>query len=201
MPYLFFGKIAIPLKTGDIIVKISGQDGTQYTFRKLEQADSALLTTYFLALSKETQSRFGPHPLTAEYAKKLCDLPQDSADRFILLTENQDQIIGYFIVEYGGAPDEAKRYQAQGIDLDPKLDPIFAPSMADAYQNKGLASRVMPLIIGAAKEKYARSLVLMGGTQETNHRAIAFYEKFGFKRYGRFQTDMFNYDMRLVFEP
>jgi hypothetical protein len=40
----------------------------------------------------------------------------------------------------------------------------------------------------------------MGGTQETNRRALAFYEKFGFKRYGGYQTDIFNHDMRLVFE-
>lgn len=182
-------------------MKLSDQGGTEYIFRKLEKADAGLLTTYFLNLSKETQSRFGPHPLTAEHAEKLCDLEQDSADRFILLTDSQDEIIGYFIVEYGDAPDESKRYQAQGIDLEPNLDPIFAPSMADACQNKGLASRVMPLIIDAAKEKGVRSLVLMGGTQETNHRAIAFYEKFGFERHGGFQTDMYNHDMRLVFDP
>jgi GNAT superfamily N-acetyltransferase len=182
-------------------MKLSGPDGTQYIFRKLEKADSPLLATYFPGLSKETQSRFGPHPLTAEHAEKLCRLKQDSADRFVLLTESQDEIIGYFIVEYGDAPDEAKRYQAQGIDLNPKLDPTFAPSMADAYQNKSLASRVMPLVIDAVREKGARSLVLMGGTQESNHRAIAFYEKFGFKRYGGYQSDVYNHDMRLVFEP
>jgi RimJ/RimL family protein N-acetyltransferase len=37
----------------------------------------------------------------------------------------------------------------------------------------------------------------MGGTQATNSRAIAFYEKFGFIKYGGYQTEVFNHDMRL----
>lgn len=179
---------------------VTGKDGIHYLFRKLVKADAALLARYFSSLSEATKTRFAPHPLTDEYADKLCQLKLDSAQRFVLLPDSLDKIIGYFILEYHMSPHEARRYREQGVCLESELDPLFAPSIADDYQNRSLASSVMPLIIDAAKEHGARSLVLLGGTQETNRIAIAFYEKFGFKRYGGYQTDIFNYDMRLVFE-
>jgi ribosomal protein S18 acetylase RimI-like enzyme len=37
----------------------------------------------------------------------------------------------------------------------------------------------------------------MGGTQASNARAIAFYEKHGFVRCGGFWSDQYNHDMRL----
>ena len=178
---------------------IQDRNGTSYIFRILAKTDTELLTDYFLGLSAETRSKYAPHPFTSEHAEKLCNLADDTADRYIVLTQEPDAIIGYFIVEYGDGLDEAKRYREQGIDLVSSLDPLFAPSMADAYQNRGLASLVMPLIVGAVKDRGARSLVLMGGTRETNSRAIAFYEKSGFKRHSGFQTSIYNHDMRLVF--
>ena len=73
-------------------------------------------------------------------------------------------------------------------------------SIADDCQNTGLASAVMPHIIANARSRGARSLVLMGGTQASNSRAIAFFEKHGFVRCGGYWTDRYNYDMRLVLE-
>ena len=108
-------------------------------------------------------------------------------------------IVGYFILEFELSPYEKSRYQSQGIELTQGLDVLFAPSIADDFQNCGLASLVMPEIISQTRRKGIRSLVLMGGTQATNARAIAFYEKFGFKKYGGYQTEGFNHDMRLVF--
>jgi GNAT superfamily N-acetyltransferase len=179
---------------------VTGKDGIHYVFRKLVKTDVALLARYFSSLSEATKARFAPHPLTDEYINRLCKLNSDSAERFVLLPGSLDKIVGYFILEYQMSPHEARRYLGQGIHLESELDPLFAPSIADTYQNRGLASSVMPLIIDAAKEHGSRSLVLLGGTQETNRLAIAFYEKLGFKRYGGYQTDIFNFDMRLVFE-
>ena len=56
------------------------------------------------------------------------------------------------------------------------------------------------LTIALATTTGARSLVLMGGTQASNARAIRFYEKSGFVRYGGYQTDQWNHDMRLLLE-
>jgi GNAT superfamily N-acetyltransferase len=92
------------------------------------------------------------------------------------------------------------RYREQGIDLSKGKHPMFAPSIADDYQNTGLASLAMPAIIKAAKELGAKSLVLMGGTQATNKRAITFYEKFGFKHVCDFETKVLNYDMQMLLD-
>ena len=87
-----------------------------------------------------------------------------------------------------------------GIEIDHELDPVFAPCIADKYQNKGIAGKSMKYILDFAKNQNLRSLILMGGTQEPNKLAINFYKKFGFKEYGRFYTannNLNNIDMML----
>ena len=165
--------------------------------RPLQAADSEALADYFCGLTEQTRARFGPHPLTREFAQQLCARQNDTATRYVV--ENKGKIIGYFILEYAMSEHEAARYHSLGIDLQSDLDPLFAPSIADAFQSKGIASAVMPLLIEEAMRKGARSLVLMGGTQEGNLTARNFYAKFGFKPHGGFQTDSWNIDMRLEF--
>lgn len=169
-----------------------------FNFRPLQTGDAARLAAYFAGLSAATRARFGPHPLTAVHAFALCAATEPAVVRYVLLTTDEHAIVGYFILDFGPAPHEALRYAEQGIRLETGRDPVFAPSIADDYQNTGLASAVMPHIIGAARARGARSLVLMGGTQASNARAIAFYEKHGFVRCGGYWTDQYNYDMRLV---
>ena len=166
--------------------------------RSLRRADREALAAYFEGLGGETRRRFQPHPLTREIAAALCDEVEPSALRLVIETEGD--LIGYFILERGLPVYEIPRYREFGIDLAPGSDLLFAPSVADAWQNRGIASLAMPHLIAFARQLGARSLVLMGGTQATNHRAIAFYEKFGFKRFGGYQTDVFNHDMRLLLE-
>ncbi|MBN2181790.1 MAG: GNAT family N-acetyltransferase [Sedimentisphaerales bacterium] len=162
----------------------------------IEQKDGLALGYFFGLLSDETKSRFAPHPLTPEYAKRLCiNESGDTAERFVL--ECDRKIIGYFILEYVMSVHEANRYRQFGVNLKSNQDILFAPCILDEYQNKGLASQVMMILIQHAKEKRMRSIVLMGGTQETNIIAKKLYEKYGFKKYGGYQTDIYNIDMRL----
>ncbi len=167
-----------------------------YTLRSLAAQDSMLLARYFAELSEETKTRFQPHPLTAEKARDITRNPHESTFRLVLF--HGTRICGYFILEAEMSIHEKTRYAEHGIELESGLDVLFAPSILDEYQNTGLASSVMPHLLDLARRINARSLVLMGGTQETNARAIAFYEKFGFKRFGGYSTEMFNHDMRLV---
>jgi GNAT superfamily N-acetyltransferase len=178
---------------------VTGFDGKEYMLRKLETTDGAMLSVYFNGLSEITKVRFGPHPLTEDFAFALCGKLDDTADRFVIFPKGKHEIVGYFILEFELSPHESGRYLSQGVVLEQRKDVLFAPSVADAFQNCGLASAVMPELIAHCRRKGARSLVLMGGTQATNARAIAFYEKFGFVKYGGYQTEVFNHDMRLVF--
>jgi diamine N-acetyltransferase len=165
--------------------------------RSLQSHDATALATYFASLSHESQQRFGPHPLTTAAAEAICANIQ-VANTIRLVLETNSQIISYFILEPQMSEHEAERYRAFDITLTSGLDYLFAPSVSDQYQNQGLASLAMPQMIAQAKALGARSLVLMGGTQSSNGRAIAFYEKFGFQRFGGYQTEVFNHDMRLV---
>lgn len=171
---------------------------TDLLLRLLQPADAGKLGDYFDTLSARSKSRFQPHPLTRKQAAAVC--ASDGVETVRLVIEHSRAIIGYFILEPRVSVHEVARYREHGIMLQPGLDFMFAPSMGDAFQNRGIASSAMPHVIDLARGRGARSLVLMGGTQATNARAIAFYEKFGFRRFGGYQTEVFNHDMRLVLD-
>jgi diamine N-acetyltransferase len=168
----------------------------QVLLRFLRHDDAVPLGAYFDALSAETNRRFQPHPLTRSHAAVLCAAPDSGTERMVL--EHPSGIIGYFILDLALQSHDASRYARIGITLEPGRDLLFAPCIADAWQSRGLASLAMPHLIALARARGARSLVLMGGTQSTNARAIRFYEKFGFQTHGGYQTDQWNHDMRLV---
>jgi diamine N-acetyltransferase len=166
--------------------------------RSLRADDTERLSAYFAGLSAATLSRYQPHPLTEAMAVQLCATPDDATHRLVLT--HADAIIGYFVMEMTVRGSDRDRYAGYGITLEDGLDLLFAPSVADAWQNRGLASLAMPPVIALATATGARSLVLMGGTQASNARAIRFYEKSGFMRHGGYQTDQWNHDMRLLLE-
>lgn len=156
-------------------------------FRELNMGDEIMLGCFFESLSEDTRSKYGPHPLTKEHASVLCGtIGNDNVTRFIIL--DASEIIGYFILDFNFFEHEAERYRKYGIELDSKIDPVFAPCIADSCQNQGIASGAMNILLDYAKAKNLRSIVLMGGTQEPNTLARCFYKKFGFKEYTIFYT-------------
>jgi hypothetical protein len=106
--------------------------------RTLRPEDRAALAVYFEALGVETRRRFQPHPLTREAAAALCDEAEPSAIRLVI--ERRGGLIGYFILERGLPVYETPRYREFGVDLAAGSDLLFAPSVADAWQNRGIAS-------------------------------------------------------------
>lgn len=172
--------------------------GDDVALRALRSDDVDRLATYFEGLSPATTTRFQPHPLTRQQAALLCGAIGHDAQTLRFVLEHDGAIIGYFILEPALQRVDAARYAAEGIALEAGRDLFFAPSVADAWQDRGLSSRAMPHLIRLAVSVGARSLVLMGGTQATNARAIRFYEKFGFVHHGGYQTEIWNHDMRLM---
>lgn len=164
--------------------------------RTLDGCDKERLSDYFDGLSRASKRRFQPHPLNTEAAHRICACKTATTFRFIV--QRDEEIIAYFILDADVSTHEMERYQQSGITLEAGKDYLFAPSVGDDFQNTGVGSLAMPHLVKFARRKGARSFVLMGGTQATNDRAIAFYEKFGFQRFGGYQTDVFNHDMRLV---
>jgi RimJ/RimL family protein N-acetyltransferase len=176
-------------------------DDDAFELRLLTKDDGANLGIFFESLSNDTRLKFGPHPLSFDYAQgHLCEnIGQDNVNRYIVTSI--EEVIGYFIVDFNDYPEEKERYASYGIALNPKKDPVFAPVISDKYQGQGVASLAMTALQKTLKKTSIRSLVLMGGTQEPNEMARSFYEKFGFEENGQFITkhnDLNNLDMRLV---
>jgi GNAT superfamily N-acetyltransferase len=94
---------------------------------------------------------------------------------------------------------EPKRFAELGVVLDEQHSCTFAPSVADGLQNQGLASLLMPAILRYVQQRGKRYVVLMGGVQQTNERAVHFYRKHGFKDFAVFEhpDGVWNCDMML----
>jgi RimJ/RimL family protein N-acetyltransferase len=173
--------------------------------RRLRPGDAEVFGRYLEGLGAESRRRFAPHPHTMAEARRICGEPATSgALRFLVLREADGEAAGYFILYPGARPAEIKRYAEYGIPLDSKSDCTFAPSVADAWQGKGLGSAVMTILLGMVRELGFGRVVLSGGTQATNRRAIRYYEKFGFRKVGSFQTEskdsgrLDNHDMMMI---
>lgn len=108
-----------------------------------------------------------------------------------------ERIIAYFILILGIRDDDAQRYLKLNLPLDAATDCTLAPSVADEYQSQGLGSVLMRQLIVLSRQLGRRRMVLWGGTQATNDRAIRFYHKHGFRTVGEFQEPLGfnNYDM------
>lgn len=174
--------------------------GEKVLIRALHQDDGKLLGQYFQSLSQETQDRFAPHPFTEEEAQKLCtQVGQGDALRFVAITQGASriQVVAYFILLLGLGKGDRKRYEDRGAEVLADKVCSVAPSVADAYQGSGLARPFMEFIKKYARKLNLEQMVLMGGVQERNVRAIRFYEKCGFQKVARFVTSMGNYDMLL----
>ena len=166
--------------------------GEEVIFRVLQAGDGAVL------LSQETRDLFGPHPLTMEQGHRLCEeIDYGQTLRMIALIGSAPEVIAYLILILGVRESEIGRYREHRVVLESETDCTFAPSVADAYQNRRLGSLLMPHVLEVVRRLGYRRVVLSGGTQARNMRAVRFYEKFGFVKVGEFMTKINNYDMIL----
>lgn len=167
-----------------IATTLQAPSGLPFNFRPLTAPDHHILGEYFLGLSEQTKALYGPHPFDQATADKLCaEINYADTIRFIatLPAEGQEQVIAYFILMLGLTPGEMERYPKAGIAVDPKLDCLIAPCVADAYQSQGLGSPCMRHMISVARRLGRRYFLLMGGVYAHNERAVHFYQKTGFQ--------------------
>ena len=175
------------------------RSGQTVKLRLLVRANAPQLGAYFLGLSEQTRRFYGPHRFDQETADRLCVENDYTRDLRMLATIGegpQETVIGYFILLLGIREDDAGRYQELGLPLDAQTDCTLAPSLADAFQNQGLGSAMMRHLQQLAFRLGRKRMVLFGGVQAANVRAVHFYEKSGFHRVGDFTNGAgLNYDM------
>ena len=175
------------------------RSGADATLRLLSADDADLLGAYFARLSPRTRDFYGPHPFDQETADRLCRETRTDTEavRLVVTVTDGDgaRIIAYFIVGFRMQESDTKRYAARGTPLDDRTDAYLAPSVEDRYQAAGVGSAMMGHLVPWLHGLGRRRLVLLGGVQQRNGRAIAFYRKWGFRIVGDFQTRAACHDM------
>jgi len=172
-----------------IAVPIQAASGLTMTFRPVEPQDSQILGQYFLGLSENTISLYGPHPFDQATADHLC-ATINYADTIRMIATipagMQEQVIAYFILQLSVFEGEIQRYAQAGISIDSQVDCLIAPSVADAFQSQGLGTPLMRHMFQVARRLGRKHMLLMGGVYEHNARAVHYYQKVGFKTVGTF---------------
>ncbi len=175
------------------------RSGADATLRCLRDDDADLLGAYFARLSPRTRDFYGPHPFDRETAGRLCRETRTDTEAVRLVVTVPDgggaRVIAYFIVGFRMQDADVKRYAGRGTPLDDRTDAYLAPSVSDGHQNTGVGSAVMGDLVPWLRQLGRRRLILLGGVQQRNERAIAFYRKWGFRTVGAFHTRQANYDM------
>lgn len=172
------------------------KDHKQLNIRLLEATDSEKLFQYFDGLSPETKSRFGPHPFDRATVDDICHHLPGHTLRYIAINESAGKIVAYMLVKPGLIEWDAQRYAIRHQFFDDATTVTYAPSVADEWQSSGLGSAMYDFIEQELKRKGVKKIILWGGVQAGNQKALHFYSKYGYRYIAPFRHDgKDNYDM------
>jgi GNAT superfamily N-acetyltransferase len=174
-------------------IQIDGQNIIFEPF-KIKYKESLLL--YFNKLSEQSKKRFGPHPFTLEaIEEKFSDC--DNYKMFVAQNAENDTVVAYTIVKFGWVDFDTDRLHSYDLFPEPK-DATIAPSVADDWQGKGMGSNFFVYVIDCLKKEFGISrLILWGGVQSDNEKAVRLYKRFNFNYLGDFEHNGMNMDMIL----
>jgi diamine N-acetyltransferase len=172
------------------------KNGKAVEIRLLENSDCGKLFDYFdQHFSKESKSRFGPHPFDKQTIDAICKNSDEEITRYIALDENKN-IAAYMLVKQGMNEWDEKRYAWRNQFYDHQSSVTFAPSVADAWQSSGLGTGMNNFIEGELRNRGIKNIILWGGVQASNKKAVNFYKKLGYEFIASFRHDeKDNYDM------
>jgi diamine N-acetyltransferase len=177
----------IPKQNIYIMTNIVLNDNRVVAMRLLQQGDANTLYHYLTGLSAESRSRFGPHSFDRDTVNHICNNLTDDVQRFVSIADNC--IVAYMLVRKGMIEGDAERYAQHNIFFDAETTVTYAPSVADDFQNTGLGSTMFAVILQQIKLQGNHAIILWGGVQATNARAVHFYTKHGFEPKGNFWFD------------
>jgi GNAT superfamily N-acetyltransferase len=173
-------------------------DGEVLSIRPLRHSDSAALGMFLAGLSSSTRrfSTFDGYDLTT--AEEMCSAI-DIYDKFhLVVVDNEGAIVGLFELGFGLSDRDLANFAGYGLVLDGQYDCMFGPTLADAYQHRGVGTRVFPKIRDVVRQAGRRRIILWGGVLADNYAAIRYYQKLGFVGVGTFTENNQKYrDMLL----
>ena len=164
--------------------------------RQINETDLDNLVTYLNKLKPETVMRFGPHGFDKQ---SVSEIFKDTTHYkgYIAIDTATSDIVAYSVIKIGFLEHDSFRLQSYGITPDPLTDCTFAPSVADDWQSQGLGNIMFGFILNHLKSIAIERIILWGGVQSSNHRAVNYYLRHGFRKLGEFEYNGLNYDMIL----
>lgn len=160
--------------------------GESLHFRPLLPDDAALLAAFLQSLSPQTRrfSTYDGYDLVS--AQALCTAI-NRYDKLRLVAVVNQQIVALFEFSFALVAADQTRYASYGLPLDEQTDCRFGLCIADDYQDRGLGTQLLPLVLDIARRFGKERMILWGGVLADNQRAIRYYEKNGFRLLGHFQ--------------
>jgi len=159
-------------------------------------SDIPALQEYFSRLGTETRSRFAPHGFDSECLHHILD-PDHGHSCFIARETKDGPIVGYAVARLFYEPYEKDRFKGYDWTTDNVTDAFYAPSVADDRQGQGIGRLLMKETRRTLSEIGRKRMLLWGGVQATNEKALDHYRKAGFIELGRFEWNGSNLDMAL----
>jgi GNAT superfamily N-acetyltransferase len=152
--------------------------------------DCDSIVIFYQQLQEATRRLYAPHRMDREA------LQQQVADPayIMLLSFIDEELAGYQVFLNGAFPWECDRYTQYGIVLD-QHTASYAPVLGDGYQGKGAGTLMLTQALPFLEKANIHQLILWGGVQCANIRAVNFYLKNGFRIAGYFEWEGANYDM------
>lgn len=174
---------------------------TPFVVRALRDDDADALTSFLAGLSRTSRRFWHGEAEPADAATAWIEAI-GRYDKLRLVAHRPDRIAhlsGVVDLSFS-LPVEAElsRYAGYGIALHEERTVRFGPCVADAWQGRGLASRLLPPTWDAVHLFDRDCVVLFGGVHADNHRARRFYQRHGFVEVGAFtNADGDSIDMML----
>ena len=162
--------------------------------QRLGTGDFDRLYNYLQQFGPDTVRRFGPHQFDRQSINDLF-IGSDNHIGYIAVDAETSVIIAYSIIKLGYLEHDSSRLLSYGIIPDHKTDCTYAPSVADAWQSLGVGNSLFGFILSELKATGIKRIILWGGVQCDNHKAVNFYLKNGFRIMGQFEYNGQNYDM------
>jgi GNAT superfamily N-acetyltransferase len=175
---------------------VKAKNNSPIQLRKLMHTDFDSLFDYLQKLSPETRKRFGPHPFDKQ---SVIDFYQSSGklSGYIAIDIETNEIVAYSIIKIGFLEHDSFRLQSYGLNLNIETDCTFAPSVADLWQSQGVGTLLFRFILSDLEDSGIKRIILWGGVQSDNEKAVNFYWKHGFIILGQFEYNGLNFDMML----
>ncbi len=163
--------------------------------RRYSGDDFERLLTYLQQLGPTTSKHFQPHPFHKEAITNLFN--QHEFEGWVAIDPSSDKIIAYTIIKKGYLHHDYPRLQRYGVSISYEHCYTIAPSVTDAWQSTGVGQLLFDYVLTEMKNRQVKQLILWGGVQTDNIKAIRFYQKNGFRSLGHFQHNGLNEDMLL----